>query len=71
MVRYFLPNNQLGYELSNKLGKLFESGKLFMIGPSKTYKEEYVVQTKFELKTSKTGGLEKYILKNVFRSRLQ
>lgn len=71
MVRYFLPNNQLGYELSNKLGKLFESGKLFMVGPSKTYKEEYVVQTKFELKTSKTGGLEKYILKNVFRSRLQ
>ena len=71
MVRYFLPNNQLGYELSNKLGKLFESGKLFMIGPSKTYKEEYVVQTKFELKTSKTGGLEKYVLKNVFRSRLQ
>ena len=59
MVRYFFPNNQKGNELSSKIGKLFENGQLFTLGPSKSNNDEYVVKTEFELKTSKTGGLEK------------
>jgi len=59
MARYFFPNNQKGNELTEKLAKLFERGQLFKIGPSKSNKDEYIVQAAFELKTSKSGGIEK------------
>lgn len=62
--KYYLPYNEDGKMIKEMLSKLFALDELFQIVLSKCNSDKYVVGlVDIELKTSQTGGKEKYLPK--------